>query len=199
MFSALGPNAGAPAAVSAEAAPSPAVCAAAKAVVDEALASTENANRRMVVSDSPENFRLQDLGVDDFRHNRWISGGAQKNPDDLDRAADLPSEEAARLLIASHAVSAVTACPDLRSYLVSKHVPFGRAAETHATRRLKSGLFRQDVLSFSLPVVTADGREALANVSEVGAPLAGAGFVWHLRRDDNGVWKVTSTLGTWIS
>jgi len=53
--------------------------------------------------------------------------------------------------------------------------------------------------SMSLPVLSADGREALAEVDGACGMTCGSGFLLHLRRDRAGQWIVADRLVLWIS
>ena len=57
---------------------------------------------------------------------------------------------------------------------------------------------KNEFITVSTPVVSPDGREALAIVSRGCGGLCGSGFLWRLQRKGN-EWIVASRLGLWIS
>ena len=76
----------------------------------------------------------------------------------------------------------------------------GIATEMPGERKiLPGGSFDREFLSIGLPVVSADGREALGTRSSVSAPEAGSGELYYARRGGDGLWFVTDHLGTWIA
>ena len=101
----------------------------------------------------------------------------------------------------TRAVSAVASCPAVRAWLDKAGIAHGAKAVDRAVdpRRMTAQGYAETVLGVSVPVVSADGADALVLTHNVSAPLGGGGQANRLRRGANGRWTVVAIRGLWVS
>jgi len=149
-----------------------------------------------------------------FENHPWIFDAA---PDDQSmrlsahdlRASiwtlDRPSIELSMRFAKATTKGALDACPELRNLLTDRQIAFGsRAVDEMMAKSMASwhngnGLYSSFIVSLSLPVLSPDGREALAYESSTAGPLGGGGHIIHLRRNRADRWVVVDELSRWIS
>lgn len=176
-----------PAPALAQAAPAPTegaeppACAAAIALMD---AMVEGFDGRVVLSDeAAEDLRPPGGADDDWRKDEPSAGLAEQSR----RAAP---------------VNAVASCPSLIAQARTRGYGVGaKAVEAMvgSRERGRSGAEAGFILSIGLPVLSADGHEALAAAAMTCGSRCGAGVLYHLRQGKDGRWQVTDSVGLWIS
>lgn len=92
-------------------------------------------------------------------------------------------------------------CPAVQALLKTRSIPSGAEAARAAThdaagKRLSEP--KAQVLAVGMPVVSADGREAVVEAGVVCGQLCGDGLLVHLRRTPTG-WTWVGALPLWIS
>ncbi|PTS88641.1 hypothetical protein DBR17_04275 [Sphingomonas sp. HMWF008] len=162
------------------------------AVEVAAILLAQAGNRKVVFSDRDEGFLFSPVGTND----EWESSGGWQPV----RMPPPPAALVGKLNAADHG-SAVTACPVVRADLGKRGIAFGKDAVEHATdrKRMVNGAYAENIIGFSVPVISDDGADALFLRSSVGAPLGGDGVVLHLHRDAGGRWKVAAAHQLWVS
>jgi hypothetical protein len=95
--------------------------------------------------------------------------------------------------------NAVSHCASVRKLLDSRLIRYGSEAVDAVNTSDPSKAFMASIETISLPVVTADGRQAVLASSGVSGPLAGGGFLQFLERQADGRWKVSAFSPLWVS
>lgn len=129
-----------------------------------------------------------------------ISGGDwwtidEKRP----RSAKSPPLVLVKKLEVQGNLNAVARCPSVRSLLDQQHIGYGSKAVDAADSGDSGKLFTASINTISMPIVSADGKQAVLASSGVSGPLAGGGFVQFLERQPNGIWRVVAVSPLWIS
>ena len=98
-------------------------------------------------------------------------------------------------------VAAITVCRNAVKYLDDRGIQHGKAAvdaltNSPAWRSLDN---KTMLVGIALPVVSRDGNDALVEISNSIGITAGAGGVWHLRRQSDGKWVTVGTARGWIA
>jgi hypothetical protein len=95
----------------------------------------------------------------------------------------------------------VLQCPAVQDLLARRGIASGQAA-ADPLRQGSGGKpllsWRGEILAVGMPVVSADGQDALVEIGSACGGLCGAGFLLHLRRA-NDAWAVAGSLWLWIS
>lgn len=123
----------------------------------------------------------------------WNRGGIA-----AEMAADPPPAELIARLEAG-LTSALLHCPGLPAELEKRRIAHGRDAAQRAAVADASGRYGANVISVALPVLSADGNQALVAASTVRGQENGEGEVFHLRRQTDGSWRIVARAMTWIS
>lgn len=109
---------------------------------------------------------------------------------------DPPPTSLIRAYLTAHPSAAVVRCPSLRKFLADTGVAHGDKAVAHASLDV---WYSANILWLSLPVVSANGREALVDVALSGGTLAASSRINHLRRRADGRWVSVDLLVIGIS
>lgn len=162
------------------------------AVEVAAILIAQAGNRKVVFSDRDEGFLVGSVRTND----EWESSGGVQPV----RMPPPPAALVGKLNAANHG-SGVRACLVVRADLGKRGIAFGKDAVEHATdsKRMVNGGYAENIIGFSVPVISDDGADALFLQSWVGAPLGGVGEVGHLHRAANGRWRLTAVHGLWVS
>lgn len=162
-----------------------------KAVV-KAHAASRYSESPLVFSDEADPMKIRAA-----RGDRWHNSDASGEP-------ELPSKELLDKFEARGGESAIRQCRSIRNFLTDQHIPYGPGATKRARNSISgpgiSGpVFDAEIVRLTLPVVSEDGTEALlSSISESGVHMA-LGRYYYLRSDDEGAWRVRSTVMSWIS
>jgi hypothetical protein len=97
--------------------------------------------------------------------------------------------------------NAVEQCPSIRALLKAQGIRFGKRASAAAVSSQAARGVRARPLIFTveLPAVSGDGRDAVLSAAHSFGNLDGAGELLHLRRQDDGSWRVTGGVRLWVS
>ncbi|HEY3812892.1 MAG TPA: hypothetical protein VGL66_06675 [Caulobacteraceae bacterium] len=141
--------------------------------------------------------------VEDHKSPRpWaVFGHAGSRDDGLTAAAlrkamkkDPPSADLATKFVSQDARDWTWVCSDVIAYLSSNRIAHNQMDLTQTI------LDAPEIFSLSLPVLSADGKEALADIAQSrGAHARGGGgdmrgWVVHLRKDAQGRWRQTDAF-----
>ncbi|NBW08028.1 MAG: hypothetical protein EBR82_08370 [Caulobacteraceae bacterium] len=108
-----------------------------------------------------------------------------------------PTDLRAAFIASRFGGDVVTTCPDLAARLGAVGVRFG---DDEATKARAEAPDTTVFYAFSLPVLSADGREAMAYAHYLcGVRTCGAGVFFYLRRTDEGSWTIAGGKPAWIS
>lgn len=108
-------------------------------------------------------------------------------------------------LAARKGKNALDACPNLGAELTRRGIAHQRDGKTYAYRSEDADGdgdadgYKYELVSVTLPVVSANGNEALVEASSIVGPEAGVGQIHHLRHRPLFGWRITDAVGTWIS
>lgn len=109
--------------------------------------------------------------------------------------ADAPSPALTAAFEAEAPQSALHACPRLVNWLDARQVGYGDGiVRQMAEAAGAAGDYAAQVVTIALPVVSADGLEALALAARASGPGAPARSLVHLRRTVGGPWRVTDQV-----
>lgn len=129
--------------------------------------------------------------VDDEAFTSPITGGGWWRMDgDRPKPATPPPAALIKRLEYQGSRNAVPRCPSVRKLLDHQHIGYGPEAIHAVTSENPSELFKARVHTISMPVVSADGKQAVLASSGVSGLLAGGGFLQLLERQPDGNWKV---------
>lgn len=104
--------------------------------------------------------------------------------------------------------SAITLCPDARSYILDRGASLEDGGnniniEKEVSEKNKKSYFEKiDHTSrgyVSLPILSSDGRSAYVVASAVSGPLVGGGMLIKLTKGKDGTWQKFSTINLWLS
>lgn len=145
---------------------------------------TEFPHRRIVVSDEwVEPFPVLTGGI-------WYAT-------DNEMLAAPPSDGLIAQMEEQRSKSVIEQCPILQSYLKNNSIDYGSKA---VDKVVFAGTSETAVIiGLSQSVVSDDGKEALIMTSTTEGPLAGGGFLEHLKKDPAGQWTVVARSGLWVS
>lgn len=111
---------------------------------------------------------------------------------------DVPPQSLADAFLSLPAQSPLDACPGLQAELAKAKIGAGDDAVARATAEnadiVDLPTYGADVLSLSLPIVSADGRDALLQDRLCEGPQACVGSIVHLQREKGGRWKAVSSV-----
>lgn len=109
--------------------------------------------------------------------------------------ADAPSPALSAAFESQPAQSALHACPRLVNWLDARQVGYGDGiVRQMAEAAGPGGDYAAQVVTVALPVVSADGLEALAFAARASGPGAPVRSLVHLRRTVGGPWRVTEQV-----
>lgn len=97
------------------------------------------------------------------------------------------------------ATNALTACAPVRALLQNQRIRFGRQATQQGLRQDANGVFASSIVSVSVPVVSADGQQALIGSTIASGTLDGAGLLFLLEKQPNGRWQVVAEYQLYVS
>jgi hypothetical protein len=128
---------------------------------------------------------------------RWAVLGSEGSRDDNLTAADLrkslkkdrPSPALAAQFVGQNERNPIPACANVRSFL-------DQAGVVHDQKAVDALQPKPTIFGLSLPVVSADGTEALADVGADTGAHGPVGWVFHLRKDAKGRWRTTDAMVT---
>lgn len=103
------------------------------------------------------------------------------------------------MLVSNGLGNAVAECQAVRVLLRERKIAFGDAAVAAIKTTGAGPLYSATTAFVSLPVVSEDGRTAIAVTSTVSGPLAGGGQLWKMKKESGGNWKTVGMMGLWIS
>ncbi|GMN01899.1 hypothetical protein [Erythrobacter sp. MTPC3] len=106
-----------------------------------------------------------------------------------------------KLFETGKATNAVQQCPSVRKVLNDHRIDYGEGAvrAVSAIEDPNLGQHSKTIADVYLPIVSDDGQSAVLLVSRSWAPLAGAGVVVKIERQDNGEWTPTRVQQIWVS
>ncbi|MGH7023583.1 MAG: hypothetical protein ACREEB_08340 [Caulobacteraceae bacterium] len=134
---------------------------------------------RLVVAEAPDTAETKDLTADNILDAGWTG--------------DPPSAAFAAIFLESPAQSALDSCPSLAAELAKDKIASGDDAVaklTTADSDVNSlPEFPADVLTVSLPVLSADGLHALLEYNLCAGVDMCSGGIQHMLRDKSGRWK----------
>ena len=111
---------------------------------------------------------------------------------------DAPSQSLADAFLSLPAQSPLDACPGLQAELTKAKITTGDDAVARVTAAnadiVSLPTYGADVLSLSLPIVSADGRDALLQDRLCDGPQDCVGTIVHLQREKGGRWKAVSSV-----
>jgi hypothetical protein len=111
---------------------------------------------------------------------------------------DVPSQSLADAFLSLPPQSPLDACPGLQAELAKARITTGDDAVARVTAEntdiVSLPTYGADVLSLSLPIVSADGRDALLQDRLCEGPQACVGSIVHLQREKGGRWKAVSSV-----
>lgn len=179
-------------------------CSAAKVVLNDILG--RSASRRMVLNNTVDSKQIiRWVGPDGYDlGGSNLSGGDKQEPSRWfsvkgDKAVSVNGPARATILAFLRAnLRSGTRCEEVKQDALAKGVRLSAPSRPERHVR-KGGLYSYTSTTFTLPVISPDGAEALAYVDSSSGPLAASGFLFLLRRDHDGTWKVAARLGLWIS
>jgi hypothetical protein len=100
----------------------------------------------------------------------------------------------------TRAENVIARCPGLAERMRKAGIQMGSAAVDAVVSSVDaSGEYSAEIVTLSLPAVSRDGQSAVMAADRVTAGEAGGGVIYHLRRRDDGGWRVVDWAGTWIS
>ncbi len=105
---------------------------------------------------------------------------------------DPPSPVLAAKFVHQEEVDPLAACADVRGFLERNKIAHDQATIDQITA--KPGKNALEIFSLSLPVLSADGKDALADTSEPHGANGVRGLVVHLRKDAKGHWRKTDAF-----
>ncbi|MCW3849305.1 hypothetical protein OF829_18865 [Sphingomonas sp. LB-2] len=105
-----------------------------------------------------------------------------------------------RQFAAGRGKSALTACPELGAELTRRGIAHDRDGRKHDTGKAapEPDGIDAEIMMVTLPVLSADGSEAVLEDGRVYGPEAGGGQIVHLRRRFLLGWQVTDHNPTWV-
>ena len=105
--------------------------------------------------------------------------------------ADPPSQALAARFVGQNERDPLEACPEVLGLLERRHVVHDQAVidQILAKAGKDAKLYPIRIFSLSLPVIGADGRDALTDTGETGGADRVRGWVVHLRKDAKGHWR----------
>ena len=174
-------------ATAAQAAPSPdaAACAAALDVVTTRVADHKDPTPWAVVGTSGSR--------DDGLTASSVRKGMKKDP---------PSPALAAKFVGRNARDPIESCPDVRGFLERNGIVHDQPAIDQILAKAGKGAassFPLQIFSLSLPVLGADGRDALTDTGFVANVMGGSGEVIHLRKGAHGHWRRTDAFTSWVN
>jgi hypothetical protein len=111
---------------------------------------------------------------------------------------EAPSRELADAFLSLPAQSALQACPGLEGQLAKEKITTGDDAVARVTAEdadiVSLPTYGANVLSLSLPIVSADGRDALLQDRLCDGPQDCVGSIVHLQREKGGRWRAVSSV-----
>ena len=111
---------------------------------------------------------------------------------------DVPSQSLADAFLSLPAQSPLEACPGLPAELAKARITTGDDAVARVTAEnteiVDLPTYGANVLSLSLPIVSADGRDALLQDRLCDGPKDCVGSIVHLQREKGGRWKAVSSV-----
>jgi hypothetical protein len=111
---------------------------------------------------------------------------------------EAPSRDLADAFLSLPAQSPLQACPGLPAELAKERVATGDDAVARVTAEnadiVSLPTYGANVLSLSLPIVSADGRDALLQDRLCDGPQDCVGSIVHLQREKGGRWKAVSSV-----
>lgn len=154
-------------------------CQAASAILKTAF--NTNSGEKVILTTNVEQAPL--LG-----HNRtWTSfNGSEIQP---------PSPNLIQRLIKSEVISAIGHC-NFKHELADKDFESGPAAVDKAMDDFskQSSIKKKVIISISLPVISADGKSALAYYYEVSGLTAGGSYTYYLKKNSHRRWIIVGSL-----
>lgn len=111
---------------------------------------------------------------------------------------DPPSRALAERFLAASQKEVLSICPDLGGKMRRRGFDIDIDATIEPVIG-RDGAYTRTFMKLSLPVVSDDGLEALATLDQTGAPRAGGGEIYHLRRSPGGTWTIVDTMRTWVT
>jgi hypothetical protein len=95
--------------------------------------------------------------------------------------------------------NAVAACADVRKLLDERHIAYGAEAVDASVKNSPTGFFKKTIIYLSLPIVSADGREAIYLHSFQSGGRFGTGQVEYRKSDMRGGWVLVGSAELWVS
>ena len=147
----------------------------------------------------------RDKAVSDFAKEPWVDlkGSSIWQGVEFEKIAKTSDEIrlVSQLFDLPTAKNAVTQCSGIRAVLRSRSIAYGEGAVKSASAVLNSQIegHSKTIANIYLPVLSDDGRSAVLFVSRSWAPLAGAGLIIKIERQDNGEWLSTRAQPVWAS
>ena len=123
--------------------------------------------------------------------NRW--------GDDSGHLVSGPSSSLLRRLERQKGENAIASCPNIRNILSRRHIGYGPEAVSAAVKNSEGARYRSVIIYLSLPIVSADGKEAVFVRSFQSAGLFGAGKVVYMTSGKDGKWKPLASAQLWVS
>lgn len=161
-------------------------CEVAAAYVQTVIAKAKN--RPIVFTTNDEPFDAP------FAGGQWW-----KMTGELPKAATPPPAALVKRLEDQGNRNAVSHCLSVRKLLDDHHIGYGPKAVDAINSPDPSELFKATIHTISVPIVSANGKQALLGSSGVSGPLAGGGFLQLLERQPGGEWKVVAFSGLWVA
>ncbi len=138
--------------------------------------------------------------TNDEPFNAPLAGGEwSKRTGELQQVAAPPPVALVKRLEDRGNLNAVSRCLSVRKLLKSHHIGYGPEAVDAVNSPDPSQLFKASIHTISVPVVSANGKQAVLASSSVSGLLAGAGFLHFLERQSDGSWTVVAFSLLWVA